>query len=158
MKASGNRAISLIRVIVEGVKLKQTDEQGEFEGPQSGVAEQASQGIKASAGSEGVGGRGLARRGWWPQGFGKLVSRLLAVLLVAPMVVLWMGERVARVDSVSATISVGPFPGAVAVNPVTNKIYVANIGSADVTVIDGNNNSTTTVVAGSAPKLWRSIR
>ena len=33
----------------------------------------------------------------------------------------------------------------IAVNPVTNKIYVANCGSASVTVIDGANNATTTV-------------
>ena len=35
-----------------------------------------------------------------------------------------------------------------AVNPVTNKIYVANDGSSNVTVIDGATNSTTTVAAG----------
>ena len=40
-----------------------------------------------------------------------------------------------------------------AVNPVTNKIYVANYGSADVTVIDGATNDTTTVPAG--PSLRR---
>jgi YVTN family beta-propeller protein len=37
------------------------------------------------------------------------------------------------------------------VNPVTNKIYVANQGSANVTVIDGATNGTTTVAAGSTP-------
>ena len=36
-------------------------------------------------------------------------------------------------------------------NPVTNKIYVANNASNNVTVIDGATNSTTTVSAGSAP-------
>ena len=35
-------------------------------------------------------------------------------------------------------------PWAVAVNPVTNKIYVANYGSNNVTVIDGATNATTT--------------
>ena len=35
-----------------------------------------------------------------------------------------------------------------AVNPVTNKIYVANTGSNNVTVIDGTNNSTQTVADG----------
>ena len=39
---------------------------------------------------------------------------------------------------------------AVAVNPVTNKIYVAN-SSGTVTVIDGATNTTTTVAAGTAP-------
>ena len=37
---------------------------------------------------------------------------------------------------------------AVAVNPVTNKIYVANYGSNNVTVIDGATNATTTVSRG----------
>ena len=37
------------------------------------------------------------------------------------------------------------FPQAVAVNPATNKIYVANKGSSNVTVIDGVNNSIRTV-------------
>ena len=36
-------------------------------------------------------------------------------------------------------------------NPVTNKIYVANQGTNDVTVIDGASNATTTVAAGGAP-------
>ena len=38
-----------------------------------------------------------------------------------------------------------------AVNPVTNKIYVANYGSNNVTVIDGATNATTTVAAGTSP-------
>jgi len=37
---------------------------------------------------------------------------------------------------------------AVDVNPVTNKVYVANLNSANVTVIDGTNNSTQTVATG----------
>ncbi len=36
-------------------------------------------------------------------------------------------------------------------NPVTNKIYVANCSSNNVTVIDGATNATTTVAAGSSP-------
>jgi YVTN family beta-propeller protein len=40
---------------------------------------------------------------------------------------------------------------AVAVNPVTNKIYVTNYDSDNVTVIDGATNLTTTVAAGSRP-------
>ena len=38
-----------------------------------------------------------------------------------------------------------------AVNPVTNKIYVANYGSDNVTVIDGATNATTTVTAWTTP-------
>jgi YVTN family beta-propeller protein len=39
----------------------------------------------------------------------------------------------------------------VAVNTVTNKIYVANYASGNVTIIDGSTNSTTTVPAGLRP-------
>ena len=42
-----------------------------------------------------------------------------------------------------------------AVNPVTNKIYVANQDSNNVTVIDGATNSTTTVPWEQAPFRWR---
>ena len=38
-----------------------------------------------------------------------------------------------------------------AVNPVTNKIYVANQSSDNVTVIDGATNATTTVPPGRSP-------
>ena len=37
------------------------------------------------------------------------------------------------------------------VNPATNKIYVPNYGSKNVTVIDGTTNNVTTVVAGTKP-------
>ncbi len=36
-------------------------------------------------------------------------------------------------------------------NPVTNKIYVANFAGNNVTMIDGATNSTTTVPAGLRP-------
>ncbi|MFK7695169.1 X2-like carbohydrate binding domain-containing protein [Paenibacillus sp. HJGM_3] len=51
----------------------------------------------------------------------------------------------------TAIATSGLTPEAVAVNPVTNKIYVANYGSTFVTVIDGASNTTTTVLAGTNP-------
>ena len=56
----------------------------------------------------------------------------------------------------TTTVAVGNDPDAVAVNPNTNKIYVANCGcygttAANVTVIDGATNNTTTVAVGSDP-------
>lgn len=42
-------------------------------------------------------------------------------------------------------------PYFLAVNPVTNKIYVANVGSASVTVIDGATNVVTFAGAGTNP-------
>jgi len=58
---------------------------------------------------------------------------------------------VGQADWVTATVTTGTKPYAVAVNPLTNKIYVADSGSADVTVIDGLTNNTTTVAAGTNP-------
>ncbi|TGU54255.1 YVTN family beta-propeller repeat-containing protein, partial [Mesorhizobium sp. M00.F.Ca.ET.186.01.1.1] len=49
------------------------------------------------------------------------------------------------------TVEAGTAPSAVVVNPVTNKIYVANLNSNNVTVIDGASNTTTTVEVGSYP-------
>src|SRR5581483_2869060 len=49
------------------------------------------------------------------------------------------------------TVSVGANPAGVAVNPVTNRIYVANHADGNVTVINGIDNTTSTVVAGTAP-------
>ncbi|HEX9116280.1 MAG TPA: hypothetical protein VGA61_09450 [Anaerolineae bacterium] len=57
----------------------------------------------------------------------------------------------ARDGSVLPPIPAGMDPAAVAVNPVTNKIYVANAISNDITVIDGATNATTTLAAGSQP-------
>jgi YVTN family beta-propeller protein len=55
------------------------------------------------------------------------------------------------INNKTTTVNVGTTPGAIAVNPVTNKIYVANTGSATVTVIDGLTNQTTTVRTGLSP-------
>jgi len=47
-------------------------------------------------------------------------------------------------ESVTVTIPVGNSPGAVATNPVNDKIYVANDGS--ISVIDGNTNTVTDTI------------
>ena len=52
----------------------------------------------------------------------------------------------------TSTINAGTYPYAVAVNPATNKIYVANDGSNDVTVIDGASGLTTAVAVGTSPR------
>jgi YVTN family beta-propeller protein len=53
--------------------------------------------------------------------------------------------------TVTTTIQAGTGPKAVAVNPLTNTIYVANVGSGSVTVIGGTTNSTTSVTVGNQP-------
>src|SRR6516165_3617041 len=63
------------------------------------------------------------------------VNFLLLILAAAP----------AQGQAVVSTVPAGNGPDALAVNTVTNKIYVANGTSNNVTVIDGVTNATTTV-------------
>ena len=52
-----------------------------------------------------------------------------------------------------ATVSPGALPCGVAVNPTTNRIYVANLNSKNVSVIDGGTNKVVaTVPVGSWPR------
>src|ERR1022692_270134 len=51
----------------------------------------------------------------------------------------------------TTTVPVGSYPDAIAVNSVTNKIYVGNRGSNSVTVIDGATNGADTITVGSNP-------
>ena len=64
---------------------------------------------------------------------------------VFSFLLLILGAVPAHSQAVIATVGAGVNPGGVAVNPKTNKIYVTNFSSNDVTVIDGATNSTTTV-------------
>jgi DNA-binding beta-propeller fold protein YncE len=54
-------------------------------------------------------------------------------------------------DNATSKMPVGQVPYFVAVNEVTNKIYVPNLETNDVTVIDGTDDSTNTVTARSKP-------
>ena len=51
----------------------------------------------------------------------------------------------------TTTVTVGYGPQGIAINSVTNKIYVANTNGNNVTVIDGATLSTATVAVGSLP-------
>src|SRR5512137_1481578 len=57
----------------------------------------------------------------------------------------------AQADWVTTTVPVWNAASALAVNPVTNKVYVTNQGHASITVIDGATNDTTVVAAQSEP-------
>jgi YVTN family beta-propeller protein len=57
----------------------------------------------------------------------------------------------AHAQTVTATVNTGSVPTAVAVNSVTNKVYVVSSAGNDVTVIDGVTNAATTVPVGTAP-------
>jgi uncharacterized protein (TIGR03437 family) len=71
--------------------------------------------------------------------------RLLSLLFFA-----LTGLPSAHAQSLTATIKVGTGPGGVAVNSMTNKIYVANPGINSATIIDGASNSAVTIpIAGS---------
>ncbi len=79
-------------------------------------------------------------------------SMIFSLCFLTAFMALPWGVRPVRADTATAAISAGTNPMAVAVNPATNKVYVANGGSNDVTVIDGATNATTTVTAGTGPQ------
>ena len=72
-------------------------------------------------------------------------------MCAALMVILLGGPMRGYSQTVVATVPAGLSPYAVAVNPATNKIYVPNLGSDSVTVIDGATNNTATVQVGVRP-------
>jgi len=71
-------------------------------------------------------------------------SPWLVVLLASAL----LAASTAQAQTVTTTVPAGSYPASAAVNPVTNKIYVANYSGGTVTVIDGATNTTTTVTAG----------
>src|SRR5512136_1887192 len=73
----------------------------------------------------------------------RLTTMMIAVLLTLCLP--------AQADWVTTTVPSPNAPSTVAVNPVTNRIYVASQGNATVTVIDGATNETTRVAAASEP-------
>src|ERR1043165_2459173 len=153
MRASIDVVLSVIHAIVAKLHFKRLNDPVAVEINQAKGKANASNRMKtgrASFRSEQSFGTLVSRRRL-SQGFRKAGIRLLLGLLVVPMVVLWSYERVARVDTSQGAIPTGAGPQALAVNPATNKIYVANYGSNTVTVIDGSNNTTSTVMAGSHP-------
>ena len=63
--------------------------------------------------------------------------RALTFLAMGGFVLATICPPSVRAKSVTATVAAGNGPDAVAVDPVTNTIYVANFNSSNVTVIDG---------------------
>jgi len=72
-----------------------------------------------------------------------LMALLLAAVTGGLLGVAWSA---AHALSVVATIPVGDSPRGVAVNPLTNRIYVANYASRDVSVVDGATDSVIAMV------------
>ena len=81
----------------------------------------------------------------------RTLSFLRALILAVLSGFLLTSAPQLQAQTVTATVTAGICPDAVAINPVTNKIYVANYNSGDVTVIDGATNTTATVTAGTHP-------
>jgi YVTN family beta-propeller protein len=82
------------------------------------------------------------------------LSRALSLALCAALTVLVVAAALATPPAAHAapfSIVVGDAPQATAVNPVTNKIYVANQLGNSVTVIDGATNATIPVTVGTNP-------
>ena len=76
-------------------------------------------------------------------------NRSIGVLTVCLAVAASIG--IASADWVTATVPASSFPSSVALNPVTNKIYVGNEAGDCVTVIDGATYARSTVIVGNKP-------
>ena len=74
-----------------------------------------------------------------------LAQYVLRVIVVPMLLVLCLGGYA------NAAGGGDPFARAVAVNPVTNKVYISNTGSGTVTVLDGITGDTSTVNVGGVP-------
>jgi YVTN family beta-propeller protein len=79
------------------------------------------------------------------------VAGFLRSFLAVPVLVL-LGEGGASAQAVSATLPTGAGARGVAVNPATNKIYVVNESSNDVTIIDGATHATARLPVGPRPQ------
>src|SRR5215469_2999772 len=88
-----------------------------------------------------------------------LISKLVGCWDLAAGLLLLL-PAIAQGQTVTATVPVGTNPVAIAVNPITNKTYVANCPdlqsrtmgiNGTITVIDGDTNSTATVQVGLCP-------
>ncbi len=75
---------------------------------------------------------------------------LKMAILVAAAALGWAVD--VQADAVVATVPVGLSPNAIAVDSVTNKIYVGNSGDSSVTIIDGISDSTSTVKMPFSPQ------
>src|SRR4051812_37949478 len=62
----------------------------------------------------------------------------------------------ATAQTISPPVAAGTSPFAIAVNPITNKVYVTNEASNTLTVMDGATLATTTVAIGARP-LWLGV-
>ena len=80
-----------------------------------------------------------------------LIKAKAKLLITSVLAFLFLLAGSARAQTVTTTVTAGTGPASVAVNTVTNKVYVANVTSSNVTVIDGATNTTTTVAAGTQP-------
>jgi YVTN family beta-propeller protein len=79
----------------------------------------------------------------------KLVLRNVALITLIMSTVLI--PQLSNAENVTATVATGAFPLAIAINPVTNRVYVANYSSNSITVIDGATNFTSNVGVGTNP-------
>jgi YVTN family beta-propeller protein len=77
------------------------------------------------------------------------LDRILKSIVL--IVIVFLVSAPLYADWVTDTVSAGVGPWAICVNPNTNKIYVANDNSGNVTVIDGATNTTSTVATGDYP-------
>src|SRR5665213_1581137 len=71
---------------------------------------------------------------------GRMVRATLKVAVV--LMLLALADRQLAAQTVTSSLPVGMTPSALAVNPVTNQIYIANYASGTATMINRGTNTT----------------
>jgi YVTN family beta-propeller protein len=84
---------------------------------------------------------------------------LIAVSVIAGLILAGCGRGPAPAAAPQATVQLDltSQPGAIALNPVTNKIYVTQSDSEHIIVIDGATNSTTKIATGAPAGLAQKL-
>jgi len=84
------------------------------------------------------------------------VTTTIRCLVATAAVVGALGCGAARAQTINPPVSAGASPFAIAVNPITNKVYVTNEADNTLTVMDGRTLTTSTVAIGARP-LWLGV-
>ena len=84
------------------------------------------------------------------------VNTQIRTLVAAAAILGAIAGTDARAQTISPPVAAGASPFAIAVNPITNKVYVTNEADNTLTVMDGSSLATTTLPIGARP-LWLGV-
>src|SRR4051812_46682527 len=91
-----------------------------------------------------------------PEGNKMRVTNHIRCLVATAAVLGALGGGAVQAQTIGTPVAAGTAPYAIAVNPITNKVYVTNEADNTLTVMDGASLATTTLPIGARP-LWLGV-